>query len=379
MAETVDFDLHGAVGIRVVDAGPRELNAIRRQLGPIERPLGDRAPDIVIRFARAPPPGGALRYITMGQTAHDAEHYYVLRDDQGRPTRTVLPMDAVGGPCEIQCSRGTRGVRPLLAIINLTALWKGLVPLHGSALVHGERGILVTGWAKGGKTETLLAFREHGARYLADEWVYLDPETHRMYGIPEPIRLWEWHLRALASLRPTVSSSTWRRLRAGRFAVRAVERLAAAAGRNRSGVARVLRKAAPTLERQLSVQVEPERLFGSSRLVSGGVPVSCLLWAISHASEEITVERADAASVAERMSASVEYELAEMRDHYLQFRYAFPGAANDRIEALGARLAELLGRALSPLAAYRVAHPYPVDLTALYGAIAGRLAEDSPG
>lgn len=379
MAETVDFDLHGAVGIRVVGARPRELKAIRRQLGPIERPLGHRLPDIVIRFSGGILSDAELHHITLGQTAHDDGSYYLLRDDQGRPTRTVLPMDAVGGPCEIVCSRGTRGIRPLLAIINLTALWKGLVPLHGSALVHAGRGILITGWAKGGKTETLLAFREHGARYVADEWVYLDPETHRMHGIPEPIRLWEWHLRNMTSLRATVPPRTWRRLSLGRRALAAVDHLGAAASRNRSGLARILRKAGPTLERQLSVQVEPERLFGASRIESEAFPASCLLWGVSHTSEEITVERADAASVAQRMSASVEYELAELRDHYLQFQYAFPGTANERIDALRPRLTKLLGESLSPLIAYRVAHPYPVDLSALYLAIASRLDGELPG
>lgn len=376
MGGSVDFDLHGVVGIRVIDPRRLELNAIRRQLGPIERSLSGRRPDIIVRFIDDAPTNEEIRHITLGQTAHDAHAYYVLRDDQGRPTWTSLPMDAVGGPCEVVCSRGTRGIRPLLAIINLTALWKGLVPVHGSALVHSGRGILVTGWAKGGKTETLLAFREHGAKYLADEWVYLDPETQRMYGIPEPIRLWEWHLRTTPSLRPTVASSTWLRLQVGGGVAAIVDRLAAAAGQNRSGLAWIARKASPSLRRQLSVRVPPERLFGSAQIATGGVQAGCILWAVSHARQQITVDSTDAAVVAQRMAYSVEYELADLHDHYLQFRYAFPDATNARIDEMRPRLQQLLGDAMSRLAAYRVAHPYPVDLGALYAAVESRLAED---
>lgn len=378
MAHTVDFDLHGVVGIRVLDAGRQELDAIRRQLGPIERSLKARAPDIVIRFSRMPSEPSDLRHITLGHTAHDPRHYYVLRDDRGRQTMTSLPMRDVGGPCEIACSRGTRGIRTLLAVINLTALWKGLVPLHGSGLIHEGRGVLVTGWAKGGKTETLLAFREQGARYVADEWVYLDPETQRMYGIPEPIRLWAWHLRDLPSLRATVSPRTWRRLQLGHWGAMLAGRLTPAAEVSGSGLGRMLRKAVPSLQRQLSVQVEPARLFGEPRMATGGAAVRQLLWAVSHGSEEIRVEDIDASVVAQRMSASVEFELAELREHYLQFRYAFPGTTNHRIEGIGPRLADLLGEALSPLDAYLVAHPYPVDLNQLYRAIADRLAPRGP-
>lgn len=376
MGGSVDFDLHGVVGIRVVDPRRGELEAIRRQLGPIERSLGGRRPDVTIRFRDDAPMDYGLRHVTLGQTAHDARSYYVLRDDQGRRTRTSLPMDAVGGPCEIVCSRGTRGIRPLLAIINLTALWKGLVRVHGSALVHSGQGILVTGWAKGGKTETLLAFREHGAKYLADQWVYLDPETQRMYGIPEPIRLREWHLRSMPSLRATVASSTWLRLRVGGGVAAIADRLADAAGRSHSGLARIARKASPSLRRQLSVQVPPDRLFGAAKIATGGVQAECVLWVVSHASQEIAVDRTDATVVARRMASSVEYEQADLRDHYLQFCYAFPDATNPRIDQMRPRLQHLLGNALSPLTAYRVAHPYPVDLDALYTAVESRLAQD---
>ncbi len=46
---SAEYDLHGIVGIRLIDASPADLTTVAAQLGPIEAPLS-RSPDIVIRF-----------------------------------------------------------------------------------------------------------------------------------------------------------------------------------------------------------------------------------------------------------------------------------------------------------------------------------------
>ncbi len=93
--------------------------------------------------------------------------------------------------------RGVGTIPLLVPIVNLTALGRGLLPIHASAFVHAGLGVLVTGWAKGGKSEVLLAFAARGASYVGDEWVYLADDGSRMVGLPEPIRLWDWQLRAM--------------------------------------------------------------------------------------------------------------------------------------------------------------------------------------
>ena len=93
-----------------------------------------------------------------------------------------------------------------MAILNLTALKKDCVALHASAFVYEGKGILVTGWAKGGKTESLLAFASQGAKYVGDEWILLRGEGNRMYGIPENIRLWNWHLEYLPEVRRQIGT-----------------------------------------------------------------------------------------------------------------------------------------------------------------------------
>ena len=37
----------------------------------------------------------------------------------------------------------------------------------------------------------------NGARYVGDEWVYVAADGSRVSGIPEPVRVWDWHLHDL--------------------------------------------------------------------------------------------------------------------------------------------------------------------------------------
>lgn len=68
----------------------------------------------------------------------------------------------------------------LIALVNATALSKGVLPLHASAVTFEGTGPLVAGWSKGGKTEALLSFMRRGALYVGDEWVYLSAD--RIHG-----------------------------------------------------------------------------------------------------------------------------------------------------------------------------------------------------
>ena len=192
----VDFDLHGAVGVRLIGATSADANAVRRQLGPIERPF-DRPPDIEIEYVERIQPDGPLRAIGRDDAAFDRSSLVILRGRFKASVRVAIPFDRVGGPCRIVAERGVGPIPLLVPMVNLTALGRGLLPIHASAFVHDGLGVLVTGWAKGGKSEVLLAFAARGAAYVGDEWVYLADDGSRMVGLPEPIRLWDWQLRAM--------------------------------------------------------------------------------------------------------------------------------------------------------------------------------------
>ena len=57
----LDYDVHGLVGIRLVDPSPTDAAAVARQLGPLESPLS-RKPDIIVRFVKHLPTA-RLRYL----------------------------------------------------------------------------------------------------------------------------------------------------------------------------------------------------------------------------------------------------------------------------------------------------------------------------
>jgi len=365
---TCDFDLHGIVGVRLLDATPRDVATVTRQLGPLRGEL-DREPDLTVRFvdrATTEP----LTYVGVGQTGFNSGGFFVLHGRHGAPGRALLPMAEIGARPQVVCERALPAVPHLLAFVNLTALGKDVLPLHASAFCVGDRGVLVTGWAKSGKTETLLAGLGDGIRYVADEWVYLTPDG-RMCGVPEPIRLWAWHLDQL----PAVLRARPRADRLRLSGWRAAAALARAGARVRLPGADVLRRGSPLLDRQAYLQVPPAELFGEDAMVPTARLDSVVLL-LSQEADEISVSPAGAREVSGRMAASLADERASFLEDYRQFRYAFPDQKSPLVEAAAEREARLLGALLDDRPAARVAHPYPCDLAQL-GAAVRRAALDA--
>ena len=359
----VDFDLHGIVGVRVLDAQPADVEIVVRQLGPIAAPLA-REPDITIRFVDELPESRPMTYATWPDCAGTDDAFYLLRGKDGVAARTLFPMDAVGEHCEIVCERRAGHVPHLLAVINMTALARGVLPLHASAFVHRGTGVLATGWAKGGKTETLLAFAAHGAQYVGDEWIYVTP-AGEMHGVPEPIRLWHWHVAQLPELRAGLPAATRARLRA----LPPVASTATALGNALRGTAgSVLRRAAPVVSRQAYVQVPPARLFGEEAITLHG-RVDRVLLVTSHDRDDVTVEPIAGATVAARMHASLEEERSSFLQAYRQFRFLFPDRRSPVVDEAAAIEHELLERALAHRPAFLLRHPYPVRFDRLVGPV----------
>jgi hypothetical protein len=367
----VDFDLHGIVGIRVLDARPTDVETLTRQIGPLRTPLA-RDPDITIRFVDELPESRPMTYANWPESAATEDAFYLLRGKDGVTARTRLPMDAIGDGCQVVCERRAGHVPHLLALVNLTALRRGVLPLHASAFTYRGVGVLATGWGKGGKTETLLAFAARGARYVGDEWVYLTPDGG-MHGVPEPIRLWNWHIDQLPSLRADLSSMTRARLRALAAVASSAAGLAA---RLRGMPASVLRRTAPVVRRQAFVQVPPARLFGEDALALHG-RVDHVLFVASHDRDEVTIEPIAGASVAGHMLASLEEERGPFLQVYRQFRFLFPERRVDAIEQAAATERRLLERYLADRPAHVLRHPYPVDLESLVGPVEAALGARS--
>ncbi len=353
-----DFDLHGLVGVRLLQATPADIATVRRQLGPLQQPLV-REPDITVRFVDRVTTK-PLTHVSVGESAFNEDGFFVQRASDASSPKTLVPFSQIGRRPELVCERGVPAVPHLLAVINLTCLAKGVLPLHATAFTVDGTGVLVTGWSKAGKTESLLACMARGGDYVGDEWIYLTDDG-AMLGLPEPIRLWCWQLRQVPRLLQERSRSdrvrlaAWRRIRA---VTEGVARL--------PGMA-VARQAAPAVGRQAYLRVPPEELFGSERMRLRG-RVDAVVLVENHESPDTTVEPIAGAEVASRMSASLTTERAPFMAHYLQFCYAFPHARSEVVESAPAAEARLLGRLFGGWTAARVAHPYPCDIAALGGA-----------
>lgn len=367
-----DFDLGGAVGVRLIDAGPAEIAAVSRQLGPIRVPLA-REPDIVVRFVERLEPSSPLRYVGLDDAAYDDQDFLVLRGKYKSRLRMRIPFERVGQRCEITCERGLSAVPLLVAILNATMLAKGFLPLHAAAFVQHGKGVVATGWSKGGKTETLLAFMARGARYVADEWLYLAGDGQRMFGIPEPIRVWNWHLASLPELRERLTRGARARLSMLELVAGGMRRMTADGERHASAATRNLNRASALLRSQMCVDLPPEKLFpgafANGAADHGPARPERLLFVVSGEQADITVQPVPARDVAERMRFSLLEEFQPLLSCYRKFRFAFPERTNELLENLGQRQRELLHSALDHLPAFEVRHPYPVSLPALHDAL----------
>lgn len=358
---TVDFDLHGLVGIRLIDAQPGDVATVQRQLGPIRRDLTGE-PDVTVRFVDRIEDQGVLTFVQWPETGFTETAFYLLAGADAVGGRAAIPFGDVGGRCDIVCERRLPAVPHLLAVVNLTALAKGVLPLHASAFELDGTGVLAAGWAKGGKTELLLAAARSGASWVGDEWVYVRPDG-QMLGVPEPVRLWGWQVDQLPEVKARVPASGRRRMRVLGQLSRSLD-VVAERGSGRGAVASALRRAAPVVRRQVYVQVPPADLVGQDRLTLRG-RLDRLVLASSHQDPSTRVDRVDGTLVADRMAASLTHERQPFMAAYRQFRFAFPGSSSRVVERAEGLERDLLRQVLGGRRAAWVRHPYPLDIAAL--------------
>jgi hypothetical protein len=367
MNSQVDFDLHGIVGIRLLDATPRDAAVVSRQLGPIQTPL-ERDPDILIRFVDRLSLARPMRYLDQDDVGFTDDAFVVLRTSYKTRNRAQIPFDQIGRQCEIVCEHGLPSVPLLIHIVNMTALAKGVLPVHASAFNYRGKGIVATGWARGGKTETLLAFMTRGAEYVGDEWVYLTGDGRQMFGIPEPIRVYGWHLDYLPQYRRLLRRADRTRLRMLKLLSDALNRLDHSGAVRRLSAVSMLTRMLPLLRKQMHVEWAPLSLFGQSSCPLVGVPERFFMIA-SYNAPDVTIELIDPQEIIERMVHSMQQEQLKFMSYYFKFRYAFPRAENDLIERSERLQRKMLAQILSGKKVYAVYHPYPVPIQSLFEAI----------
>lgn len=365
---TTVLDLQGLLTIGLVDADHREVALVTRQLGPLPR-VDAAEPDLVIRFVDRLEVAGVLRPLGR-EAAYGDDAFVVLRGRRKTTVRVRIPIDEIGTiPIEIVAERGLSAIPFLLPIINLTLLSKGIVPVHASAFIANGRGTLVTGWAKGGKSEALLSFAAREATYVGDEWVFVTADGAAMAGLPEPMRIWDWQLAMVPQLRDRIGLG--RRLRLA--AAASTARLLAGAARlplvRSSAFGDFARRVGAIVENQRSLQVPPDRVFGG-RVAVGLTRLDTIVLIESSSDPVASAEPIDPATVARRTVATVIHELLDLEALYLTFRYAFPDRHNAFIESLRVNLERALMEALGQKRCVVVRHPYPPDIPSLHGLIA---------
>ncbi|MHB9091701.1 MAG: hypothetical protein ACYC7H_09790 [Chloroflexota bacterium] len=358
----VDYSLRGLVTIRLVNATASAEAELEYLLGPSQgQPAAE--PDIRINFDANLGGREHLRFVGLNEAAFDQEDFYLLNHG-GR--RATFACDRLGDPITFNCEPGASVFPYLLSVVGLRLLAKGYVMLHAASLVHEGRGILVTGWQKGGKTEMLLAYMAAGAQYLADEWTILSPGEGKMWGVPGTLQVWDWHLRSLPQYWRRIRPRERTRLRLLRLYQR-LFRLVPAGWHGRGAAGQWLHRL--SLDggnaRWGQSRSAPVLLFGKN-VRSVAAPVDLVFLAgVGHA---VSVGPVPADEVARRMVASLAFERRSLTTLYQHFRYAFPERRSELLETAGQREGEYLRQAFQGKPAYEVLHPYPVPLNSLFEA-----------
>ena len=176
----VDYDIHGILGLRLVDPTPSLARLVARQLDPWRPVSLVSAPDVSISRLRPAPSRSRYRLGDAGdsQECEFTDSEFVLRKGS---MAVSIPFASVGSGCAIGWS-GSSGTRRLLIdyvrpALQLSLLPKDRLALHSAAVSYQGRGILLAGWAESGKTEAMLGFLQAGAAFVSDKWTIVDGQA----------------------------------------------------------------------------------------------------------------------------------------------------------------------------------------------------------
>ena len=213
----------------------------------------------------------------------------------------------------------------------------------------------------------LMAFMMNGAKYIGDEWIYVNNDGKQMHGIPEPIRLWDWHLQSLPSYRTRIPRADRSRLSAIKL-ISALDKPLSEGPVVRRLFGKMFSRLRPVLKHQLHVDVAPRQLFNQNTEDLSST-LDKVLFLASHNSPAIVVRPIDPLEIASRMVFSLQYEQMNFLAYYWAFRFAFPQLHNETIERTEDLQRERLFHLLADKESYGVYHPYPVSIPALYDAV----------
>ena len=361
---SVDFDIHGIVGLRLINPSESDVKYISKLLSHFRSELA-REPDITIVYKESWDLGN-ISYLGLNEAAFNEDGFYILTSGR-QALKVKIPFEQIGDKCEIVCEQGIVGIPLLHYVINLTLLKKNYLPIHASAFSYNDINALVIGWSKGGKSEALFSFVNHGAKFIGDETVILSADGKKMFGIPVPVSIWEWQFSEIPDLMPPLSIQK-KVLFGGVHFLDGIYKASKKVKINNNSIVRLLGDALPALRKQLNIRVAPEKIF-NGKLEWEKVTLDKIILAMSYSEDEISVSECNKDEITDRMISSNLFEFDSFYNYYSTFKFAFPGIKNDFLEMVPDIYNELLPKALSGIESYKVLHPYPVSYEKLYEAM----------
>lgn len=375
----VDYDIHGWLGLRLVNPSPSTAKLVARQMAPLAPGTLDRRPDVSLKPLESEE--GSSARLKLGDAG---DHQYCSFDDSGfyaqiGTGRARMPFSSLGEANEIQYSSGTN-MRSLInnyvrPILHLSLLDKGAIAVHSAAVQYNGSGILLAGWAESGKTEAMLALIEKGAQFVSDKWTILAEDGGTICNFPTPMTVRGWMVKYAPGIRGELRPLE--RLRVGIAA--SLSDIVQKTGRQ--PLMRRFRPltdlAAPFLSLAGSASVSPAQVLpvaagvgGEGGLAAPTAQFKKVFLLLTTKTDRIAVRPADPDTVARRLAYAALYERRAFFNLYTKFRYAFPDERVPLIEEAPERERTMLANALAGKDVHVVEMPFPFDPGKVYEAMA---------
>ncbi len=364
----IEVDYLGAAGIRFENISREEVSSIVNNFLAFEKKL-NREPEIVVRFVDRLETSGLI-FLGLNYAAFDKEKFYLISDPVSKK-KVSVPFDKIGQKLEIVCEKGVKSIPLLNHIVNFYLIKNNFVPIHSSGFYFDNKGILVMGWTKGGKTETLLSFANHGAEYVGDEWVVVKPDGSEMCGLHVPVTIWKWQLSYIKKIVKNIGLVN-KIIFSTISILEAIDNISIMLKLGKTFPFKLLGQGLPHLRKLLKIRKSPEDLF-KDKIRNGMIKLDAIVLALSQDSYEIVAKECEPEEIIKRMIHSNDYEQLPFFEFYKAFKYAFPERDNEFLDKIKVIHSNLLMNALKGKKSFQICHPYPVSFEMLFSRLSSAL------
>lgn len=371
------FELPGA-SLRLHGLDERDARIVRAEFDPYvpTETSGDGRTDVEVlsddgrspRFVDVQNPAGDGRV-----TASDGSALYLLEDG----VACSIPRFDSGAPYRFERAPAfplrvliRAALRPAL---QLAMLEHDVLVVHGTALEHDGRGIVVAGWSESGKTETALAFLERGAHFVSDKWTVVVPGID-LSPFPISVGIRRWVLPFLPRLRRELPRAARMQLLASAAASATTRplRRARMSGTIGRAAATAAARAVALADRAALTPSQLARAYGAERPLERA-RLETLAFLTNVSGSGVSARATDAATLARRLARSAAYERRPFFDLLRRMRFVFPDVSAELDLSVERREEELLLQRLQDVQLLDVRAPFPTDPRRVADAIAACL------